>query len=402
MPTPPMTHARAREILAALTKAQKAGHPEKGAPGRPGATAMAAIALGVPRGGIFAQVKRAREILGQSDGPSAKAIEKVSDLLQRSKHGIRLDTSDPAVVAALEQMEGEGFHVVTHGGLHSLNRTPQPGFVNGAAVTIYSDKHNRFKFGAMGDTHIGSQHFRQDVLDDLYRQYQEAGVTNVFHTGNYIEGESRFNKHELTAHSMAGQVKLMSEVYPKIKGIKTYAISGDDHEGWYAQREGINIGQYTEDRMRRAGRDDWHDLGYMEAHVRLVNSNTGKEAVMSVVHPGGGSAYATSYAIQKIVESLDGGEKPAIGLYGHYHKLWAGNIRNVWVVQTGTTQDQSMFMRKKKLEAHVGGTLVELKQDPATGAILSMCPELIRYFVKGYYQNRWGHGEPVQHAKRAR
>ena len=56
----------------------------------------------------------------------------------------------------------------------------------------------------------------------------------------------------------------------------------------------------------------------------------------------------------------------------------------------GSGQDQTVFMRNKvKQEAHVGGSLVELEQDPETGAILAMTPKLIRYFVRGYYNNRW-------------
>lgn len=252
----------------------------------------------------------------------------------------------------------------------------------------------------MGDTHIGSRYARLDVLMDLYRRYQEARVRDVFHTGNYIEGEARFNRHELEAHSLEGQVRLLVQNYPRVSGITTHAVTGDDHEGWYAQREGINVGRLVERAFRDAGRNDWRDMGFMEAHVRLVNRNTGKEAVMAVVHPGGGSAYALSYSIQKIIESLEGGEKPAVGLYGHYHKLWAGNIRNVWCVQTGCTQDQTVFMRKKRLEAHVGGTLIELEQDPATGAIIGFTPRIFRYFARGYYANRWAHGEPVALPKR--
>jgi hypothetical protein len=108
------------------------------------------------------------------------------------------------------------------------------------------------------------------------------------------------------------------------------------------------------------------------------------------------SAYAISYSIQKIIESLDGGEKPAIGIYGHYHKLWSGLIRNVWVAQTGCQQDQTPFMRKKRLEAHVGGCLIKLTQDPKTGAITRMQCEIARYFNRGYYSGRWSkHGDVV-------
>jgi hypothetical protein len=147
--------------------------------------------------------------------------------------------------------------------------------------------------------------------------------------------------------------------------------------------------------MNDQGREDWIDLGYMEAHVRLVNKNSGMAAVLSVIHPGGGSAYAISYAPQKIVEALDGGEKPAVMLVGHYHKMEAANIRNVWVLQTGCTQDQTPFMRKKKLAAHVGGCMVELTQDPETGAIIDFVPHMWRRFNRGYYGNRWSPFGPV-------
>jgi len=159
---------------------------------------------------------------------------------------------------------------------------------------------------------------------------------------------------------------------------------------------------YAQEIMRKAGHK-WTDLGFMEAHVILENANSGKKSFMTVCHPGGGSAYALSYSVQKIIESLEGGEKPAVGLYGHYHKLLSCNVRNVFAVQTGTQQDQTPFMRKKRLEAHVGGTLVKLRQDPRTGAIVSMSAELIRYFNKEYYAGagRWSKHEKVKQLRRA-
>jgi len=144
---------------------------------------------------------------------------------------------------------------------------------------------------------------------------------------------------------------------------------------------------------------DWTDLGFMEAHILLRNANSGKATSMAVVHPGGGSAYATSYSVQKIIESLEGGEKPGLGLYGHYHKLWQGVVRNVFVAQTGCQQDQTPFMRKRRIEAHVGGTLIKLRQDPETGALISMSCEIIRYFNKAFHlgTGRWSrHGSVVQ------
>lgn len=280
-------------------------------------------------------------------------------------------------------------------------KLPAPEFISGPTVEIVSQRDNTFLFGSAGDLHAASKYTRWDVREDLYKQFIRAGAQCNFDTGNWIDGQCRFNEYDIVEHGFDNQIKHLAKYHPR--GLPTYAVWGDDHEGWYVQREGINVGEYCEQVMRKAGHD-WHDLGFMEAHVLLRNRNSGKVALMSVCHPGGGSAYALSYSIQKIIESLEGGEKPSVGLYGHYHKLWAGNIRNVWCVQTGTQQDQTPFMRKKRLEAHVGGTLIRLKQDPKTGAIVSMTPELIRYFNREFYvgSGRWSRHGNIRKLKRVR
>jgi hypothetical protein len=260
---------------------------------------------------------------------------------------------------------------------------------------LVSQKDNSFIVGATGDNHLGSKYERLDVLNDLYDRFAKAKVQAVYNTGNWIDGEARFNKYDLKVHGLEAQCRYLAQNYPQRKGIHTFAVAGDDHEGWSGQREGVDVGRFAERIMRDEGREDWHNLGYMEAYIRLVNANTGKSSVLAVVHPGGGSSYALSYSIQKIIEVLDGGEKPAVGFYGHYHKLWAGNIRNVWCLQTGTTEDQTPFMRKKKIDAHVGGAIVRMEQDPETGAIIGFEPKMMRYFNQGYYAGRWSHGGDV-------
>ncbi len=304
------------------------------------------------------------------------------------------------VLDLLEELRLEGVNIVREGESFGIAKSVAERWVEGAGIEIMSRKDNTFLFGACGDQHIGSKYHREDVSHDLYRRYTENKVQAVFNTGNWIDGEARFNTYDILAHGVDAQARLLSEIYPKAS-FPTYAVWGDDHEGWYAQREGIDVGRYVEGVMRAAGRTDWHDLGFMEAHIKLVNANSGKSAILSVVHPGGGSSYATSYRPQKIIESLEGGEKPSVLLLGHYHKLDPGITRNVWYLQTGTTQDQTPFMRKKSLEAHVGGAMIHLEQDPESGAITGFTPSLWRYFNRAYYtasgkaNNRWSKHAPV-------
>ena len=346
--------------------------------------------------------KRVGQTLEEFAAITAQQIEEQKQrLLSILRHGGGTPAELAAASGAPEKIvrqvieELRAAKIVLHEGAGriAIGTSLAPEFVAGAAIEYVSRKDNTFVFGALGDSHLGSKYERLDVTNDLYDRYAAVGVDRVFHTGNWVDGDGHLNRHDLAVHGMEEQFAYLAKNYPARKGITTYAVAGEDHEGWWTRSEGIDVGKRAEQTMREHGREDWVNLGFMEAHVRLVNANSGKEAILAVVHPGGGSAYALSYSIQKIIEALEGGEKPAVGLYGHYHKLWAGNIRNVWVVCTGCGQDQTVFMRNKvKQEAHVGGTMVELEQDPKTGAILAMTPKLIRYFVRGYYGNRWARG----------
>jgi len=243
-----------------------------------------------------------------------------------------------------------------------------------------------FAIGFIADTHIGSKYERQDVLEALYDRFEQNGINTVFHGGNWIDGEARFNKYDIYVHGVNDQVKNFIEKYPQRHGIKTHIISGDDHEGWFVQREHVNIGQVMEDAAKRYGRDDLIDLGYMERDIEF-KTNKGS-SIVRVIHAGGGSAYATSYTSQKYVESLQGGEKPHIVLVGHYHKFNYAYARGVHVIQGGTTEDQTPFMRKKNIPAHLGGTILWLRQNER-GIFTSVKVEWIPFFDKKFYSYKW-------------
>lgn len=212
----------------------------------------------------------------------------------------------------------------------------------GQGVVVGKSAYRRFGF--VSDNHLCNKHSRLDVLKAAYDYYEREGITEVFNGGNWIDGEARFNKTELvTAPGMDRQIEYMLQEYPQRKGITTHYIAGDDHEGWYQQREGVEVGRYLQMRAEGIGRTDLRYLGYGEADVKLAYG-TGS-AVLRVVHPGGGSSYAISYTDQKRVESYQGGEKPQIELAGHYHKFNYGYPREVHAVQTGCTCDQTSTLR---------------------------------------------------------
>ena len=243
-----------------------------------------------------------------------------------------------------------------------------------------------FCFGAVADTHLGSKYERLDVLNSLYDRFADYGVKTVYHGGNMIDGEARFNRYDIYVHGVEDQVANFVEKYPQRKGITTQYVTGDDHEGWYVQREHINIGQVIQDRAIESGRDDLIHLGYIERDLEFKQANG--SSTIRVIHAGGGSTYAISYTAQKYVESLQGGEKPALVLVGHFHKFDYSYPREVHVVQVGCTQDQTPFMRKKRIQAMVGGCVIWVKQNDL-GVFTSVKVEWMPYYDKRFYQYIW-------------
>lgn len=291
---------------------------------------------------------------------------------------------------AVLALQANGINLHQFGERWSLEKAPRAGATQ--VEPYVSRSSGRYRFGWVGDTHLCSKYARLDVLADIYRRFADADLDRIFHAGNYIDGEARFNKFDLLVHGMDAQVRYLRDEYPLAPhGLTTYAIDGDDHEGWYCQREGVDIGKYVENEFRAAGRTDWKALGYMEAFIPLTHADSGATAHLHLVHPGGGSAYATSYTVQKLVESYSGGSKPAILLAGHYHKLEFINIRNVWAIQTGCTQDQTPFARKKRLHYALGAGTCELEQDAQSGAIVGCTVQMWHYFDRGFENQRFSH-----------
>jgi hypothetical protein len=300
--------------------------------------------------------------------------------------------------AFLDEFRDAGANLVEHAGKFTIDRYMAPD--SETAWKVVGKPGKPYRFGLIADTHLGSKHCRLDVCEDLYDWFAKEGIGTVYHAGNWIEGEARFNKHELVpeAHGMQAQLDYFVEHYPQRDGIETLYVAGDDHEGWYSQREGVDIGRMLHDTARRAGRRDLTYLGYKEAFITLEHPKTKKHARLLIDHPGGGSSYAHSYAPQKRIEAAQGGEKPAIWCFGHWHKSGYFVNRNVHAILVPCTKDLDTFGRKKGLEYVIGGVIVEAWQDDG-GAITQVTPTFKLYFDRGYSNQQYNLSGPV--AKRA-
>jgi hypothetical protein len=298
----------------------------------------------------------------------------------------RFDRSHKTVKTSLDRLKAAGFNVVVRDEGCEISEHFAPGNAKTIVHELSNYRSKTHKLGFISDNHLGSKHERIDVMNALYDLYAAEGIETVYNAGNWIEGEKgKLNFHDIKVFGLDDQVDYFVNEYPQRKGITTRFVAGDDHEGWYQQRERICIGEHAENRARKAGRTDLEYIGFVEADVEF--KAPGGSRWMKVMHPGGGAAYALSYSAQRLVESFQGGEKPTILAYGHYHKFDYNYYREVYAFGTGCTVDQSIFMRKQKIQAHVGGIIMEFNQAP-DGAINRLKVEWIPFYDRGYYTGK--------------
>lgn len=297
------------------------------------------------------------------------------------------DVSPHAVRDALSQLSEQFVNVHVKDSHALLLDAPEP--EEPTKIDMRKRSGKWLTFGITADNHLCSKYARMDVLNALFDIWEDEGVETVYQLGNMVDGEASFNRYDLIAHGMEGQLEYFVNEWPHRKGITTEFVTGDDHEGWWVQREGVNVGRNIDDIARRAGRSDLVYLGHMEHD--LYFEAPGGTAVARLVHAGGGTAHAVSYSTQQIVNSYQGGEKPNILLVGHYHKFEFGYPREVYTIQAGCTQDQSPFMRKKKIQAHVGGVTVRMRQDDC-GIITDFNVTWHPFFDRDFYKGTtWKH-----------
>ncbi len=240
------------------------------------------------------------------------------------------------------------------------------------------------KIGLVADTHLCCREERLDALHAQYDLFEREGVRSVFHAGNIVDGYvPRINGASVLESSIDGQVSYCAREYPKRAGITTHFITGNDHEGWW-QKEGFNFGAYLQMVCERLGRQDMKYIGHVEADVELRAGDFVQR--MKIQHPGGGSAYARSYKGQKMVESFQGGEKPAILVQGHYHVSGYSFDRNIHIIGMPGFQEQTIFGRTKNLRYEIGGVILEFKMSSVTGAITRVRPEFNMFFDRGFYK----------------
>ncbi len=237
-------------------------------------------------------------------------------------------------------------------------------------INIKRFEGNRYVFGLVSDTHLGSKFQQLSHLWSFYQLCKERGVEQVFHCGDLCEGDGSLYKgqmYEMFLHGTDAQAEYIIKNYPKMEGITTYVIGGS-HDYSFHKSLGLDILRLIVD-----SREDIKYLGMQGAYIDM-----GK-ILIYLMHPDGGTAYALSYRAQKIIENFAPEGKPHLLFIGHFHRpCWLIGYRNVHALQLPCFQAQTPYLRGKGLQPFVGGMICEIVYNES--GIVSMKPEILPFY----------------------
>lgn len=219
----------------------------------------------------------------------------------------------------------------------------------------------RHKVGFISDTHFGSLDQLFSCTKTLYEVFDEENVEKIFHCGDWTAGEFDHpaNRHKVFVASTEGQMRFLTDWYPKSgKGIVTEGVGGD-HDAQHGSRRGLDVLRS----LFAPHRPDIKYLGSLVGQTKLGKLN------IELLHPDGGAGYGLSYKSAGISESenrlsITRGEILHIMALGHWHIFNTHVHNDMIVISVPCLQAQTQdYMRRKGLDPWIGGLVCEFVTD---------------------------------------
>jgi predicted phosphodiesterase len=292
---------------------------------------------------------------GENDDWLLAAMKRAGDRATVSELADAADVSPKRVRDALERLGTRGFRLEEDAGHVVLTRKPPASDLSFTAGPELFDG-DLVRFGVVSDTHLGSKECHLQELHVAYQFMADRGIRTVLHPGDLVAGMGVY-KHQirdLHVHGFDNQVAYAIENYPDGSelGITTEIVGGNhDLEG--------DFGRDGADPVRAfcTARPDFKHLGDYSAWVDLPNGGR-----VHILHPGGGGSYALSYRAQKIAEGYEGGTKPNVTLFGHWHRRGDFTARGIQLLLCATFEGSTSLAKRYGLgEPAIGFHIVEAR-----------------------------------------
>lgn len=284
-----------------------------------------------------------------------------------------LHVSDGELVGMIEALRDKGHELHAENGMVWLDTrvTDQC-----AEVQQPWDGRRTIRFLAVSDTHLCSKYQQLGYLNEAYDDAIDQCCDFAIHAGDLTDGfyQNRPGHiYEIFKFGFDEQLQYVVDNYPrrtKRDGTPfvTKIISGN-HDHTHQKADGANLVKAFAKQ-----RNDIEFLGDGFAKLWIT-----PKCDVDIQHPGDGTAYALSYAMQKAIDALQGGEKPKLMCVGHHHKAFCASIRNIHAFEVPCLQAQTPWEKSKRIAAVVGWWIITV-QVAADGTVERLTPELVQRY----------------------
>lgn len=311
-------------------------------------------------------------------------IEYITRLYRYMRHGTSVEdfmlkyhikSTELKGILELCRIYGKNIDIIEKNGTLVFDKPTTRTFVT-TKPNLTQEKLTHTEICVVSDTHLGNIHQQLHLLNQIYQEAYDRGITTVLHCGDLVDG-NYLNRPEQPRqqflHGFDEQAGYVVDMYPKVEGITTKYILGSHDETHYKN------GQATINNWVSRCRDDMIYLGQDSAAITI----NGVKIFMD--HPGGGSAQALSYKPQKRIEILESDFKPKILLIGHYHKSYSFVYRNVRGIQVPCLCAKTQFQQKQGLSNVVGAYFLSIYSD-SKGNIQYFEPEEILFRQNEFWE----------------
>ena len=216
-------------------------------------------------------------------------IEYITKLYRYMRHGTSVEdfmmkyhikSEELKGILELCRIYGKNIEIIEKNGVLIFDKPTTRTFIT-TKPDLSGEKLIHTEICVVSDTHLGNIHQQLHLLNQIYEEAYNRGITTVLHCGDLADG-NYLNRPEQPRqqflHGFDEQVGYVVDMYPKVEGITTKYILGSHDETHYKN------GQATVNNWISRCRDDMIYLGQDSAAINI----NGVEIFMD--HPGGGSA----------------------------------------------------------------------------------------------------------------
>lgn len=310
--------------------------------------------------------------------PKDTTVQYVNKIMRYIKNGMpiedfmmkfHINSTELSGILELCKLYGKNVDIVTKEGTLVFEKSITRAVSTATKPFINPNNLIHTEICVVSDTHFGNIHQQLHLLNEIYTEAYNRGITTVLHCGDMVDGNYP-NRPEQPRqqflHGFDEQAGYVVDMYPEVAGITTKYILGSHDETHYKN------GQATINEWVSRCRKDMEYLGQDYGQIDI----NGVKIFMD--HPGGGSAASVSYKPQKRIEIIESSYKPKILLIGHYHKSYAFVYRNVRGIAVPCFCDKTQFQQKQGLSNAVGAYFLSIYSD-SKGNIQYFEPEEILF-----------------------